>query len=488
MEIKSYKGKNYKIEYSIVNVSELEEKLRIDAEYYDPFWLKLEKKIEKLNNKYLGDIATNKYKTFNNKICNYFYYIEIANVDLETGDYVIEKIPCFLAPSRAKKIVEKDDILISTVRPNRNAVAFIFELNKRPLVASTGFCKLHIVDKRVKPYYIFVLFKTYYYKGFLTRKTTATMYPAVSEEDIMKLKIPIPSSTFQTFIEKLVLKAYEERQKAKQLYNEAEEILLNELGLKNWKPKTKKIKIGGIEFEEEENISIKMLSEVLQVDRLDAEYWEPKYKEIENKINNYPYGWGYLPSLVEISKEKIKVDENEIYTYIELADVNPNLGVVNKTKALRGVELPSRARMKVNKDYVIMSSVEGSIEKIALIDFEEKNLVASTGFFVFKEKSKSLINKETLLVLLRILAKRYILREAQGTILTAIPYDSLKRIKIPKVQPRIQQRISQLIQQSFGARKKSKNLLNIAKKAVEVYIEEDERKAKVYAQNELKKY
>ncbi len=125
----------------------------------------------------------------------------------------------------------------------------------------------------------------------------------------------------------------------------------------------------------------------------------------------------------------------------------------------------------------------GSIDKIALIDFERENLVASTGFFVFKERE---LNKETLLVLLKILAKKYIIREAQGTILTAIPYDSLNRIVIPKVHQQTQQKISQLIQQSFEARENSKKLLEIAKRTVEIYIEKDEEEGINYANTKLK--
>ena len=36
----THEGKYYDVEYSIVNISELEGESRIDAEYYDPFYLK----------------------------------------------------------------------------------------------------------------------------------------------------------------------------------------------------------------------------------------------------------------------------------------------------------------------------------------------------------------------------------------------------------------------------------------------------------------
>jgi len=294
--------------------------------------------------------------------------------------------------------------------------------------------------------------------------------------------IPIPSPEFIATVKQLIEKYFNLKQKAARLYRQAEEVLVGESGFKDWKPKTKKIKTGGILFEEEENTSIRMLSDVMETDRMDAEYWEPKYDEIEKMIKKYRNGYGSLPDLVYISRKKIKVNRNEIYHYIELADINPNLGVVNQVKQIEGKNLPTRARMEVKKGNVLMSSVKGSIDKIALIDFDKPNLVASTGFFVFKENK---INKETLLVLLKILAKRYFTREAQGTILTAIPYDSLKRIILPSIEPYTQQKISQLIQQSFKARENSKKLLEIAKRAVEIYIEKNEEEGLKYVENKL---
>jgi len=52
----THKGKYHKIEYSIVNVSELEGELRIDAEYYDPFYLKNEEKIKRKKWETIGNI------------------------------------------------------------------------------------------------------------------------------------------------------------------------------------------------------------------------------------------------------------------------------------------------------------------------------------------------------------------------------------------------------------------------------------------------
>ncbi len=483
-----YKGKHYKIEYSIVNVSELEGALRIDAEYYDPFWIKiLEEPIKRKEydfvknrthfiKKGIFDISPSFYRK------NGIPFIRVLNCH---DEFIDENDLVFLNEETHKKYKNLElnfyDIVMSKVG-TLGEISINLKFEK--INFSQNNIGVKVDTSSINPFYLFAFLKSEYSIMQIERTQSGNIQQKLVLEDIRNLRIPIPSDPFQKLIEKLVLNAYKERRKAEQLYKLAEEILLEELGLKDWEPKTKKIKIGDREFEEEENISIRRFSEVKRRDRFDAEYWEPKYDEIEKIIKNYKKGYDCLPKLVNVSKEKIKIDKGGIYNYIELADINTNLGLVNQTKEIRGDELPSRARMKVDKGYVVMSSVEGSIDKIALIDFDKPNLVASTGFFVFEEKK---VNKETLLVLLKILAKRYLVREAQGTILTAIPYDSLKRIILPYVDLKVQQKISQLIQQSFKSRGNSKKLLEIAKRAVEIYIEKDETEGQKYISEQLQK-
>jgi len=479
------KGKYYDVEYSIVNVSELEREVRIDAEYYDPFYLRNEEIITKKTWCHLGDL-----------ISEVQYGLSLAMNEEKRGYKILkmDDIIDILADDSNCKYIDIDSKTFLRFKLEKGDVLFN-RVNSEEFVGRTGIYLLdgehtfasYLIRVRAKKYftnfYITIYLNTKYGKISLRRVMRRAVNQAnINAEELKSLKIPVPSDAFQKYIEKLVLKAYEERKKAEQLYKQAEEILLEELGLKNWKSKIKKIEIGGQKFEEEENISIRNLSDVIKADRMDAEYWESKYEEIEKLIKNYKNGWEYLPHLVEISRRKIRVNKEKIYNYIELADINSNLGVVDQTKQIQGKNLPSRARMEVKKGYVVMSSVEGSIDKIALVNLDKNNLVASTGFFVFKEKE---INKETLLVLLKILAKRYLVREAQGTILTAIPHDSLNRIILPKVDLKVQQKIPQLIQQSFEAREKSKKLLEIAKQTVEIYIEENEGVALEYAQREV---
>lgn len=440
---------------------------RIDAEFYLPVYLQYEKLIDGQTNDLLRNLADSSYRAFRRKD-GVFEYIEISNIDLTTGEYYSEVLNSDNPPSRAKKILNKNDVIISTVRPNRNAVSIIFD-EKKDLVASTGFCKL--TAKTINPKFLFVLFKTSVYRALLIRFTTATMYPAVNEDDILNLKIPIFDDKFQTQIGLIVNQSYSLINKSKSFYSNAEQILLSELGLLNWKPKRR------LYF-------IKNFSDTQTSDRIDVEYFQPIYEDIVEHIKQYKKGYKPLAEIVKVKDKNFQPKDDVAYRYIELANISANGNITGFIEA-QGKELPTRARRKVNVGDVIVSTIEGALSSIALINDDLDNALCSTGFFVINSEK---INSETLLVLLKSLVGQLQLKKGcSGTILTAIGDDEFKRIILPDLPESIQDDIKNKITEMYNAKAFSKRLLDIAKRGVEMAIEKNEKDAQNWIEAELKR-
>jgi restriction endonuclease S subunit len=94
------------------------------------------------------------------------------------------------------------------------------------------------------------------------------------------------------------------------------------------------------------------------------------------------------------------------------------------------------------------------------------------------------INKEYLALCINsIVGRMQIERDCGGSVILHWKPEQVKRLQIPILPLSIQQEIASLVQQSHEARKKAKELLEIAKKAVEIAIEEGEEKAKIYLLN-----
>lgn len=138
-----------------------------------------------------------------------------------------------------------------------------------------------------------------YGKFFIERYIHGVVNFSITQESLKELIIPILSNNFQTQIANIVNQSYELRQQANNLYQEAENILLEELNIKNYKLNNKKF-------------FIKKLSETQQAERIDAEYFQPKYDEIINIISNKQLETLLIPLLPEDKQQQIsnKVQES----------------------------------------------------------------------------------------------------------------------------------------------------------------------------------
>ena len=154
-----------------------------------------------------------------------FLYIDISSVDRETK--TVLPAPVIFpkdAPSRARQLVKAQDILVSTVRPNLNAVAQIQD-QLDGATASTGFCvlrpKMHMVDSR----YLYFWVRTTEFIEEMVKRATGASYPAVSDSIIKSSIIPLPSLDEQRRIAAILDKADTIRRKRQESMRLTEEFL-----------------------------------------------------------------------------------------------------------------------------------------------------------------------------------------------------------------------------------------------------------------------
>ena len=117
-------------------------------------------------------------------------YIDISSVDNETKKITGYQTIIFgESPSRARKVVKRGNILVSTVRPNLNAVALLEEDTPNVTVASTGFCVLESKDD-VDPRFIFNFCKSKPFIDDMVSQATGASYPAVSDKIVRSALVP----------------------------------------------------------------------------------------------------------------------------------------------------------------------------------------------------------------------------------------------------------------------------------------------------------
>jgi type I restriction enzyme M protein len=128
-----------------------------------------------------------------------FIYIDISSVENGTGytkfDNVIKAID---APSRARRVVKKNDILLSTVRPNLKAFCILKNLPKNS-IASTGFAVLR-AKENINPYFLYSMI----FDDFIINQMIGAMgkgaYPSINQNDVENLVLPLPPLEIQNAI------------------------------------------------------------------------------------------------------------------------------------------------------------------------------------------------------------------------------------------------------------------------------------------------
>ncbi len=155
------------------------------------------------------------------------------------------------------------------------------------------------------------------------------------------------SAKFQTIVDDVFAKAIEIRNRSIDSYVEAETFYLTEIGMINWNPT-------------EEASFIKNFSCLTESKRFDAEYYQPKYDQIVTSIKKYG-SYNALGNLVSVNDTNFIPNETIKYRYIELSNINEANGEITGYTEEFGIDLPTRARRRVNTGDVIVSSIEGSL-------------------------------------------------------------------------------------------------------------------------------
>jgi type I restriction enzyme, S subunit len=458
--------------FNIVKLSKLEGAKRLDADYYQPEFELIKESLKKIGEPLGNLISYIKHPTEIKRIYETkgIPYILAENIhsnfwilQFTEKRYISEEIATQIPENR----LEVGDVLLTRTGANfGDACVYLGE----PYPAYASAHIIIIRPSKISGEYLAAFFNTRYGKKLIKRGWYGSSQPEISPTYLVTL--PIPQLGIENEITSIVRNAYDLYRRSQFLYSQAETLLLEELGLKDFKPKYKKTYTANLSY-------------AFSARRIDAEYFQLAYEEVIEKIKNYKNGFVSLLKHVEDVKPNFDPTKypDKIFSYVELADIDSSIGVIHSVNEIKGEKAPSRARRMLKEGDVIVSSVEGSLEKVALVDKEHDGCLASTGFFQFRPLD---ILPEVLLVLSKtIVLQSQLKKRCSGTILTAVPKESLRDIIIPILPLSIQQKIASLVQQSHEARRKAKKLLEVAKRAVEIAIEKNEKEALDYISKAL---
>jgi type I restriction enzyme S subunit len=186
------------------------------------------------------------------------------------------------------------------------------EFSQEPMVFASYLVRIVPDTNIVTPEYLATFLNTKY--GVLDVKRRARIsinQSNVNAEELKRVEIPLLKKDLQLLITNSFDEAFRYIQESESTFKEAENILLSELGLTHWQPKHQ------LTF-------IKNYSDTQQAERIDAEYYQPKYDEIIHAIKNYSGGWESLDNLVNLKDQNFNPKSDVEYNYIELSNIAGN--------------------------------------------------------------------------------------------------------------------------------------------------------------------
>ena len=443
---------------------------RLDPEFYSQDNLRKEDAVKKLANKPLSNLCKLIAGPFGSAITADKYdpsskYRYIRATDIQSF-FINQNSPIFLEENTFKAFpqfhLQENDILLTVVGMNFGKPAIIHK-SDCPAIFS---CKSTLIRNPVlNPWYLLTYLSCSIGHGLIRRGQRGAAQPGINLSDIETVLVPIVSDIFQKKVEAVIKHCQSLLAKSLEVYNSAEKLLFADLGMTGFSPNEESINV------------IKFNDSFCFTGRLDSEYYQPKYEEYLKYIIGYPNGWQLLESVCRLKDDNFTPVDSTAYKYIELSDVD-NAGCITALVETEGRGLPSRARRRVEARDVLISSVEGSLASCGIVPEELSGALCSTGFYIINSEY---INPETLLVLFKSpLLQNLLKQRCSGTILTAINKSEFQNLPIPMISSVTQLQLAALVQESIALRVESERLLEVAKCAVEIAIDQDEESAFVY--------
>jgi type I restriction enzyme S subunit len=139
-------------------------------------------KVAKVNGKSLDSKTNPNYE---------FYYLDLSAIVEPKVIGELRKMKYSEAPSRAKRIVQNNSIILALVRPYQKAFAFVE--TAIDIVSSTGTAVINTNDPEISRF-VFHQFFSKRFTKFCEDRMTGTSYPAITSKDVEEYKIAMPKN------------------------------------------------------------------------------------------------------------------------------------------------------------------------------------------------------------------------------------------------------------------------------------------------------
>ncbi|WP_228458275.1 restriction endonuclease subunit S [Chryseobacterium schmidteae] len=444
---------------------------RVDAEFFKKEYLNDDKAIAKNGFDKLGNLTTKINVGFvGSMVENYrengIALLQTKNIDsFFINNNNLIKVSSDFHKQLKKSQIKFEDILIARSGSFGKASIYL----ETDIINSSDIILVEANNEKVNPYFLVSYLNSKYGINQMIRFSSGGLQGHVNLTILEELEVPNLDKIFQNCIEDLIRKAYIKKTDSEITYKNGENILLQEIGLNDFELSN-------------EAVNIKNFRESFGITkRLDAEYYQKKYEQILDKIVKQKHD--SLSNIVHISKSiepgSSIYDEDDGLPFYRVSDFSKS-GLTTPSKNLSWdfvtENINQLNRLKPKKNSILFSK-DGTVGTAYLL-IEDLNGITSGAILNLKIKEGLDILPEYLTLALNSkLVQMQAERDAGGSIILHWRLEEIQNVVVPIIDLEIQKQIAKLIRESFALKAESANLLDVAKRAVEIAIEENEQTA-----------
>jgi restriction endonuclease S subunit len=456
---------------NIVERAQISSTLRIESEFYLPKYVNLKKKLLSIPHSTLSKLVSQKIMTGHTpsmKVDSYYggniNFVKTDNLrdNLITDDFTntLSISGCNLI---SKTALQKDDIITTIIGATHEIIArsAIVDDEILPANINQNIALIRVDKNKIRPEYLSAYLTTSFGKTYLHYLSRQTGQVNLNCTEVEQVLVPMFSEKLQTKIAEVINQSRENRRDSSIFYAKALEIFLFSLGLENWQPTQAKT-------------FPRTFSEVQNSFRIDGEHFHPKFDELQKIVRkNATYcktigsiktfnSRGAQPKYYEDGELKVINSQHILETHLDYDNFE------RTDISFWETEKESR----VYKNDILIYTTGANIGR-ANVYLQEDKAVASnhTNILRIKDENPIYVGFALNSIVGRLQTEKMKTGSAQAEIYPS----AFNQFVIPFIDKRKQEEIAKLYVQSYELSNQSKQLIEKAKRAVEIAIEKSEK-------------
>lgn len=445
--------------WSGVELANLSSDFRLDAEHYQPAYLRQEKAAAKLPRVALKEVA---YVTDGNHLSIAEEFVEAGVRYLrgqDLSDFFISDTDPIYIPERTYDTLKRSHML-----PGDVLVGIVGTIGSIGLVTKrhgklTGNCKLAIVRARSLPAeYLAAYLASRVGQNEIQRCVRGAVQMGLILPDLKDLPVVVPSDAQRNAVVSIIQDAERSRERCRALVEEAENLVTDTLGLTH------------VDFSE--NLSYeRKFSELIAASRFGAEYFMPCKQRVLDALARNP--GRPLGALYRSVRELFNPAGANRDLHVRNFDLTDALAPVldDRKEMMPAIEVGSTKKHFKPGD-VVISRLRSYLRETALVRTSSNvPAIGSSEFIVLRPEDatkKGKLTPEALFVYLRSLPVQTVLKWSQdGSQHPRFDERDLLAIPVPDAVVRIAPKIDVLVNEALAARAQVTQRLDEAKAAIE---------------------